>query len=254
MTRLTIWGAGELGGRVAERWHDGPIIGITQTTRRHSSLQAMGVEARIGSAADILLPSDLLLLAIPGYANQGEALAQILHLPAPRRAVLISSTGYYGASASGFLTAQSSAGTEDRAQAIAAVERTFLEWTDRRGVIIRFGGLHRSGRGPITPLARRKAAPLGPPNRLLTLIHYDDAATATVNALKHPDPQPIYIGFTNPSPTRRDYYEAACRSLNLSPPEFTAALANPPQYDIAAFQRDLLPQVEHPDWQEALQL
>ena len=83
--RLVIWGAGELGGRVAQLWTQGPVVGITKTLNRHSTLQAMGVEARLGSAVDVLQPEDSLLLAIPGYAAQAEAIAQLTETPPPQK-------------------------------------------------------------------------------------------------------------------------------------------------------------------------
>lgn len=254
MQRLVIWGTGELGGRVAQRWTAGPVVGITQSTKRHSTLQAMGVEARVGSAANILQSEDAFLLAIPGYAAQAEAIAQlqITKTGVPRRAVLISSTGYYGPNASGPISPGTPPGPEDRARGIAATEAAFRDWAGETGVAIRFGGLHRPGRGPITPLARRGSAPAGPPNKILCLIHYDDAATAVLAALTLKDVEPVYVGMTLPSPTRQDYYEAACDRLNLPAPSFTAPLNRPPHYDIAAFQRDLLAQPAHPDWREAL--
>lgn len=254
MGRLVIWGAGELGGRVAQLWKHGPVVGITKTLNRHSTLQAMGVEARLGSAADVLQPDDTFLLALPGYAAQREAISQLIDTPAPQRAVLISSTGYYGPNAQGVITPDTPPGPEDRPQKIAKTEEDFRQWAGLAGIVIRFGGLHRPGRGPITPLARRRTVPSGPPNKVLALIHYDDAAIATVKTLEIPNPAATYIGITLPSPTRQDYYTAACHSLGIDPPTFTKAIANPPQYDIAAFQADLLPQPIHPDWREALQL
>ena len=252
--RLVIWGAGELGGRVAKLWTHGPVVGFTKSLNRHSTLQALGVEARVGSAADMLQPDDTLLLAIPGYAAQAEAIAQLAGTPPPQRAVLISSTGYYGPSARGPISPASPAGPEERAQSIATTETAFRQWAGDGGVVIRFGGLYRPGRGPITPLARRGTAPSGPPNKLLTLIHYDDAAIATTKALQLPNPASTYIGFTQPSPTRQDYYTAACKSLKLAPPTFTEAIDRPPQYDIKRFQTDLLSLPTHPDWHEALRL
>ena len=254
MGRLVIWGAGELGGRVARLWSQGPVVGITKTPNRHSTLQAMGVEARVGSAVNILQPQDTLLLAMPGYAAQGEAIAQLLDTPAPQRAVLISSTGYYGPNARGAIGPDTPPGPEDRPQKIARTEESFRHWAGSAGVVLRFGGLHRPGRGPITPLARRGTAPSGPPNKVLALIHYDDAAIATAKALEMLHPANTYVGFTLPSPTRREYYTAACHSLGLAPPTFGEAIVNPPVIDISSFQADLLPEPTHPDWHEALLL
>ncbi|MGK7911834.1 MAG: hypothetical protein AB4050_10200 [Synechococcus sp.] len=254
MGRLVIWGAGELGGRVAQLWKNGSVVGITKTLNRHSTLQAMGVEARVGSAADILKPDDTLLLAIPGYAAQGEAISQLSQTPPPQRAVLISSTGYYGSNASGLITTETPPGPEERPQYIAATEHAFRTWAGEAGIVIRFGGLYRPGRGPITPLARRGTAPAGPPNKLLALIHYDDAAVATTTALELPHPDSTYIGLTLPSPTRQQYYTAACQALELAPPTFTTPQSDPPKYDVTRFKSQLLPHPTHPNWLEAIQL
>src|ERR1044072_3331534 len=98
--RLLVWGAGELGSRVARLWqqNDGPVLGLTQTEQRHPALRALGLEPRLGSAVGLLQPEDTLLLALPGHESQGEALGQLRQsqVPPPAQTVLISLTGYYG--------------------------------------------------------------------------------------------------------------------------------------------------------------
>jgi nucleoside-diphosphate-sugar epimerase len=231
----------------------GPVVGITQTTKRHSTLQALGVAAQLGSAADILQSDDTFLLAIPGHVAQAEAIAQLRQTPAPQRAVLISSTGYYGEGVEGVVSENSPPGEAERAQAIAATERAFQAWAGARGVVIRCGGLYRPGRGPISALAKRGTVPPKTAEALIPLMHYDDAAAATHAALSHPVVEPTYLAVTLPSPTRCEFYEAACQVLGLAAPTFSPNRDRQPvQYDIRRLQRDLLPQPIHPDWQEAL--
>lgn len=254
MKRLIIWGAGELGGRVAKTWDNGPVVALTRTTQRHAALQtSAGVTAQLGSAVGRLTTKDLLLLALPGHLKQKAALDALLQTPPPARAVLISSTGYYGQTASGRTDEDSPSGKTERAQRIAKTERLFLAWASGNGVVIRLGGLYRHGRGPLPALARRGEPLLRPPDKTLALIHYNDAATAVTAALKRPIVEAVYLAVTTPCPSRRTYYEAACQILGLSAPRFAEPIGLPAaQYDITRLQRDLLPQPAHPDWREAL--
>jgi nucleoside-diphosphate-sugar epimerase len=105
----------------------------------------------------------------------------------------------------------------------------------------------------MSALRRRGVAPEGAPNRTLALIHYDDAATATLAALRHPAPQATYVGVVPPCPTRLEFYMRACEVANLPEPGFTSPLPHPPaEYDVTRLTRDLLPEPEHPDWRDAL--
>ncbi|ETW97562.1 MAG: hypothetical protein ETSY1_22165 [Candidatus Entotheonella factor] len=252
--RLVVWGAGELGGRVAIQWAQSghAAVGITQGTARHDDLRRAGVEPRIGSAVDVLRPDDVLLLALPGNATQKTAVDALQSTTPPYRAVLISSTGYYGTPV-GRVDEQTPAGKTPHAINVEAAERAFRTWAGASGIVIRFGGLYRPGRGPMSALLRRGAAPEGAPNRTLALIHYADAATATLAALRHPAPESTYVGVVPPCPTRLDFYTHACEAASLPQPVFTSPLPHPPaEYDVTRFRRDLLPQPNHPDWRDAL--
>ncbi len=252
--RLVVWGAGELGGRVASAWVQSgdTAVGITQRTSRHGDLHRAGVEPRTGSAVNVLTSDDVLLLALPGNANQKAAVDALQHTPPPRRAVFISSTGFYG-SPVGRVDEDTPCGETSHAMNIETAELAFRAWAGTHGVIIRFGGLYRPGRGPMSALLRRGAAPEGPPNRTLSLIHYADAATATLEALRHPAPQATYVGVVTPCPTRQEFYTRACEVTNLPTPVFTSTLPHPPaEYHVMRLTRELLPEPAHPDWRDAL--
>lgn len=252
MTRLIIWGAGELGSRVAKLWSGSPVVGLTEGTRRHQELRALDVEPRIGSAASILQPDDALLIALPGDALKAEAVGSLASLPAPRRAVLVSSTGFYGTEP-GMIDEATEAGTSARAQRIASLEEAFLSWAGGRGVVVRLGGLYCRGRGPLAALARRGTAKEKAPNKALPLIHYEDAAKAISTALSRESVEPVYLALTPPCPTRLDFYEAACKRLALPLPSFSEPLPQgPASYDVSLMRRDLLPVAEYPDWRAVL--
>lgn len=252
--RLLIWGAGELGSLVARRWHRGPVIGFTKTSRRHEQLRQWGVEPRTGEAATALRPDDFLLISLPGTEAKAAALATLAPLPVPRRAILISTTGYYGAPR-GVVDEHTPPGREPAAQAVAAVEHAFRAWAGPAGVIVRPGGLYRPGRGPMAALARRGTVSAKPPNKTLALIHYEDAATAVATALQRDVVAPVYLAVTSPAPSRRQFFEAAAARLGLDPPPFADPLPGPDAYyDATRLRRDLLPHPAYPDWRAALAL
>lgn len=254
--RLVVWGAGELGGRVGAWWAQGgkPVLGLTQGTTRHDELRRCGIEPAIGHAAGLLTPADVLLLALPGSASQQAAILSLTDTIPPVRAVLISSTGYYG-TPHGSVNEETPRGGTARASAIETAELAFRAWIGAHGVVLRLGGLYCRGRGPVAALWRRGTAPSGPPDTTLPLIHYDDAATATLAALQHPTPEPTYVGVVPPCPTRRVFYRCACHRIGLPEPVFDAPLGHPPvAYDVTRLQRDLLPEPAHPDWRDALLL
>ncbi len=252
--RLVVWGAGELGGRVAAAWaqQGQPVLGLTQSDQRHDTLRRHGVEPRTGTASEVLTPDDTLLLALPGNANQKAAVDALANIPPPARAVFISSTGYYG-TPQGCVNEDTLRGRTAHAIAVEAAEVAFRAWAGSCGVVLRLGGLYRRGRGPMSALLRRGTAPSGAPNRTLALIHSADAATAALAILQHISPEPTYVGVVPPCPTREEFYRRACQVAGLPEPSFDAPLAHPPaKYDVTRMRRDLLSAPEHPDWHDAL--
>ncbi|MCB9545746.1 MAG: hypothetical protein H6706_07760 [Myxococcales bacterium] len=252
MSRVVVWGAGELGGRVARAVaaEGRAVVGATATTGRHAELRAAGVTPHLGPPA--LQADDRLLLALPGSERQIMAISALVGQPVPARAVLISSTGYYG-TPSGAVHEDTAPGDDPHAALVASAEQAFRAWAGDRGVILRTGGLYRPGRGPLQALIRRGAPPAGPPDRSLALVHYDDAAAAAHAALDHPDPHPVYLSVTPPCPTREAFYTAACVLLDLPLPRFERPLRRPlAQYDVGRLRADLLPTPAHPRWQGAL--
>lgn len=252
MTRLIIWGAGELGRRVAKLWSRSRVIGLTKSRDHHQKLLALGVEPRIGSATSILQRDDILLIALPGDAAKAEAVDSLTSLPPPRRTILVSSTGFYGTKP-GTVDEATEAGTSARAQRIASLEEAFLSWAGERGVVMRLGGLYCRGRGPMAALARRGTAKTKAPNKALALIHYEDAAQAIGTALAREEIEPVYLAVTPPCPTRLAFYTAACERLNLPLPSFGEPLPHGRSiYDVSLLRRDLLPEATYPDWRAVL--
>ncbi len=250
MARLIIWGAGTLGRLVGAQWH-GTVIGYTQSDKRHAALQAAGIQPRIGDPSDEITAADYLLLALPGHQRQLTAVQILLaNGVTAARAVVISSTGYFGQQ-SGRVTPHTPPGKTDRAQAIAQMERTFAHWAGANGVILRPGGLYNAERGPFQAFLRKQQLPDRPLDRTLALVHYADVATAVIQALRHPNPSPAYNIVTPPCPTRRTFYHACADHIGKT---FSALAAESQtnslvEYDVALLRQHLLPHPAYPDWQ-----
>ena len=253
MSRLWVWGCGELGTRVGKKWiRDGGICtGITQTTGRHNELLKLGFSVALDGPSEFDA-DDHLLICVPGTQRLQSVIDGLAGKQTPKRAVVTSSTGYYHG-VSGPIDDHTPAGDTPRAQEIAKMENSFSEWTGHCGVVIRLGGLYRPGRGPLNAFKKRGSAPAGAGDKTLALIHYDDAAQASYAALKHNGPQTAYIGVTPPCPTRRDFYMAASVMLDVNLPSFGRNSGQAPaQYQVDSLRRDLLPEPEYPRWQAAL--
>lgn len=255
--RLLIWGCGELGTRVARRWmrRSGPALGWTRTERRHDELRRAGIEPFVGSPLEHLRADDRLLIATPGSESQAACSLRLDDAEVrPRRAVLIGSTAIH-AGLVGRIDEASPAGDSHRARAAQAAEVAFRARMQDRGVVLRLGGLFARDRGPAAAVRRKGSMRPGPPDRTLALIHYDDAAEATYQALVHPHPHGVYVCVADPLPTRREFYEALAEEL---PPgalrlEFTEPTGRPrAAYDVTRMRRELLPIPHHPDWREAV--
>ncbi len=253
MTRCVVWGAGELGGRVAQLAvsQGFEVHAYTATEQRHANLASKGIRVSIGDPVSFR-PTDLVLLSISGTAALTAAIERVRLYETPKRIVLTSSTGYYHGR-TGVIDSQTGPGETSRAQNIAMMEAGFKLWAKSAGVILRLGGLFRIGRGPLNAYQKKQIVPPGPPNKKLALIHYEDAAKATLAAMTIDQPKSEYVVVGEQCPTRQEFYLAASVLLGLPIPSFGKPLSGPPiDYDTTPMQLDLLPEPSHPQWQEAL--
>lgn len=241
---ISIYGAGTLGSRVLAGSH-GPKKAITRTPDRHDTLRALGAEP---TTAWVLPDRDTdVVLALPGSSNQLEAVRRLAHTR-PRRAVLVSTTGYH-APYEGRVEADSPPGRSERAQLAATTEAAFRDWMGERGVIVRLGGLYTRERGPAAYYAREDRIRPAPADAPLPLVHYDDAATLVLRALQGPC-APCVLGVVEVV-DRATFYTAVAAHLGRPTPTFAPATGRAVTFDLQSC-RELLPEPAHPDFRAHL--
>lgn len=240
--KISVYGAGTLGGRIVARLPAG-ILAVTQSTTRHDRLRAAGGIPTVSWPA----ATGHVVLSLPGSATQLEGIER-LSGDHPERAVLVSTTGYH-APYGPVVTAESPRGTGERAALAAKTERAFREWTGDRGVIVRLGGLYTAERGPAAAFARTGRARLAPGDAPLPLIHYDDAAELVCRALLDPMPPPVVLGVSEVV-SRQSFYSTLAAHLGVEPPPF-APDGGPSSFDLST-REQLVPEVSFPDWRTAL--
>ena len=202
-------GVGSLGAdvglRLAARGH------VVAGVRRRADLvptPLVGVAADLTRAVPALPPLDLDLLVVAltarprseeayratyvdGLARALDALDAAGH--APRRAVLVSSTGVHGGTDDGALVTEDTrpSPVDGPARMLLASERLFAERVPT-GTVLRLSGLYR---GPGRLADRVRAGEADDPHRWTNRIHRDDAAGAVVHLLtRTQQPGPLYLG------------------------------------------------------------
>lgn len=190
-----------------------------------------------------------MLLALPGSAQQLDAIERLGSQPRPARAVLISTIGFHGPYC-GTIRSGDPAGASERAQLAAATEAAFRRWAGPHGSILRCAGLWHSSRGPQRAYARSRSARLGPPDAPLPLIHYEDAATLAIAALLDDTVHPVLLGVVS-APSRSEFYTACAQAFSAEVPLFTAPTGQQVRFEdpVAA---QLLGAPANPDWRAML--
>eukprot|EP00929_Paragymnodinium_shiwhaense_P062493 TRINITY_DN31199_c0_g1_i2.p1 TRINITY_DN31199_c0_g1~~TRINITY_DN31199_c0_g1_i2.p1 ORF type:complete len:326 (-),score=34.67 TRINITY_DN31199_c0_g1_i2:39-1016(-) len=216
---LLIVGAGYLGRRVAAQWREAyptaRIIGATLTDASHAELRKAGVMEPMtidALAAEVPLPKflNIVFCAPPSRsAEEGAYAASIRN--AFKHAEEGASTFVFTSSASVY--SEDSGGTVDEASPVSdtASARRLLQAEDlvrqAGGVVLRLAGLYDIERGAHAYwLKVGKVA--SSPDGLINLLHYDDAASAVVAALKSRANNTFLVGDGQPL-TRREICESA---------------------------------------------
>jgi nucleoside-diphosphate-sugar epimerase len=100
----------------------------------------------------------------------------------------------------------------------AAMRHLDLAITDAGGIALRYGGFYgAAGDGLIEPVRKRMFPIVGDGGGVMSFIHLDDAAAATVLALEHDGPAIYNIVDDEPAPVR-DWLPVLAEALGAKPP------------------------------------
>ncbi|KAJ8603155.1 hypothetical protein CTAYLR_004582 [Chrysophaeum taylorii] len=191
-TELYIVGCGVLGLRIGSLW-PGPVYGETRTTARHDELRAAGIIPRLSHERH---DCDNVLFCAPPSAFEDYAGA----VAEAKTRVLISSGGVFAEDDGGVCTELSSTSSSPRAVKILKAE-------EQAPIVLRLAGLYDLHRGPHEYWFRKGIA--GPPDSLVNLLAYDDAARAAVAVLLEAQPGDLLLAADMAPRTRRQIVEAA---------------------------------------------
>jgi nucleoside-diphosphate-sugar epimerase len=90
--------------------------------------------------------------------------------------------------------------------------------TDAGGIVLRYGGFYGAANdGLVDPVRRRRLPIIGDGGGIMSFVHLDDAAAATVLALEHEAPAIYNVVDDEPAPMR-DWLPALAEALGAKPP------------------------------------
>ena len=248
MSQVIVVGCGYVGARVAaaERDRGARVLCLVRRAESAAGLRRRSLDAHAGDLDEPPAPSTLPSAGALIYyfapppptglvdSRLGGLLAAIPSGAAPRRVVLISTTGVYGDCGGAWVDeSRPPAPQAERAHRRLDAERRLSTWcTDNevQWVILRVPGIYGPGRLPRerlragTPVLAEAASPWS--NR----IHVDDLVTASVMAGHNPDAGGVYnVGDGRPS-TMTDYFNRVADALGVP---------RPPQLDAREAERQL---------------
>ncbi len=201
--------------RLAALTASGRAEGLLLETATLAPEQLAGV--REGASAVevccLLTPSAL------AEASVRERLVMALKTLPLRRAVLVSSTGIYGAAAGGEVSAETLPQLSGpREQGLADIEQS---WRDLPGAcIVRMAGLYGPGRVIGAGMVREGRVIPGRASAWLNLIHQRDAADLLLTVAASTRAAAVEVGSDGEPMRRREYYGLLAHLLGVAAPRF----------------------------------
>ncbi len=182
-----------------------------------------------GEFVDDFFDADILIVAIPPgirghgdgsfYIQQMKSLIHHLNHSLITFVVFISSTSVYPELNRDVQERDTKGLPRDNDHALLKVEDMFLDSQNNfESTIIRFGGLYGYDRHPARFLAGKTNLMNG--NAPVNMIHLDDSVRILYEIIHQDIHKEIFNACTDEHPTRKEYYTAMARRLNLKPPTF----------------------------------
>ncbi|KAL6581867.1 hypothetical protein OROMI_005881 [Orobanche minor] len=188
---LLIVGPGVLGRIVAENWREGhpgsQIYGQTLTSDHHEELIKIGISPSL-KGDQVTRKFSYIIFSAPPYGNpdySGEVSSDTPVVPI---------------------------GRSPRTDNLLKAEKVVLE---AGGCVVRLAGLYKVDRGAHTYWLEKGTHDIRP-DHILNLIHYEDAASLSVNILKKKLRSRIFLGCDNHPLSRQELMDLVNKSGNYS--------------------------------------
>lgn len=225
---ISILGCGWLGEPLADflmekSWQ---VKGATTTTSKLWALKMKGIEAYQIKLGEVTLPdglsdflkSEYLVVNIPPSKGMREGALYLPFIKAieaspVKKVILVSTTSVYPN-----YHGEVVEGMADTTKPLVGIEQVFLDSSSFETTVIRFGGLIGYDRQPcrFVMSAYKVMGPETPVN----MIHRDDCVGIIDAILEKEAWGEIYNGVADTHPTKREFYEAACKAIDEEPPLF----------------------------------
>lgn len=237
--KIGIIGCGWLGLPLAKHLVDlgYEIHGSTTSEEKLFDLKKAGINPHrvvlqtdviIGEVQNLLANIDILIINVPPRlrgANFESFVEKMFRLHAEikknevRKIIFVSSTSVYG-DVEGITTESTTPNpvTESGRQLLKS-ESLFLEDTDLKTSIIRFGGLIGPDRHPVTMLSKKENLSNG--DDPVNLIHLDDCIHLIQTVIENKYWGEVFNGVYPLHPSKKEYYVKEARKRGLKPPSYS---------------------------------
>lgn len=236
--RITIAGLGWLGKALASTLMNlgYTVKGSVTDTAKAKELSAKGITAYpivltetgvTGKIDTLLADTDVLIIMIPPGlrrntgANYALKMAHFLHQveqASIEKVILISSTSVYDDDQGHVTEKDIPKPQSNAAKQMYDVEQIFFNTSAFETTIVRFGGLFGGSRNPVRFLAGRKGLSNG--NAPVNMIHRDDCIGILLSIIQKNAFGHIFNAVSPEHPTKRDYYTAQAKKLDLTAPQY----------------------------------
>ncbi len=234
---VSILGCGWLGLPLAEFLISKgfTIKGSTTSHGKLSLLESKGIEPFLlqlnpdikGNGIKGFFNSETLIIDIPPggrddkisfHTKQVESILGEIRKSSVRKVIFISSTSVYG-NVNRQVTEEDMLNPEkDSGKALKIVEKMLFDEDSVKKTIIRFAGLIDDDRNPVKFFAGRNNIPGG--NIPVNLIHRTDSINIVYRVIEKDVWNEIFNACSDYHPSKREFYTAAARKVNLPAPEF----------------------------------
>lgn len=243
MQQISILGCGWLGLPLAKSLitKNFTIKGSTTSIEKLDCLQTNGIQPFLinldlennpKNTADFLAESTILIICIPpkmkavvktDFVSKMKMFISEIEKSAVKKVIFTSSTAVYP-NENQMATEDSPTNPETNSgKALLEVERLLLGNTNFQTTIIRLSGLIGKDRHPVYHLSGRQN--IQNPAAPINLIHQEDAIGIIEKVILTQSWNTIFNGVNPYHPSRKSYYEAKAKSLNLPLPEFETGVS-----------------------------